>query len=567
LVRTVKVDFGGEYKDFPLGVSILLYGAVASGKTTFCLTLVREFLRNNLPIVWICLDESPNAVREKMAYFQVDYAGSQERNILRFIDIYSEQVTGKPLADPHVINCSSASNLNEINRSLMEALREVEGQGLVVFDSISTLLLYNRAGTAEEFMKVHLSRITSAGFTGFFILQRDLQEVQTEETLKMICDSVLEFGFDKDVRKIGILKLPLGTSGDWIESSLFAWNQPPSIAASRPFGPRKFMDAGGYLEEFKEHLIEGIKDGLTGANKKSADEAASAAREGRRPGENQPGDDSMPPGGPRPGEGFNQHGQYQGQMQQPTVQHIDKQIIVTEFAGLPDKLGDEIKNLLSEQLKLRDEINEKEELTKESKKRLDLLAGEESEAAQAFRELKQQEDTIHKTILERRKELAELDAQKRMDEGRHKEVVKLFESAKSKVDGILSRKKELETKLHDLVEDSGELYIDIAPYIKDVIAKREAVVAKSKGALESFDLKIASKSGEITTLEAELAELVKRDYEKRSELEEVRNRKAKVESEVGNVSRARDETEARLKEILMKKREMESKLRELGGGE
>ena len=62
-MRAVKIDFGGELKEFPLGVSILLYGSVASGKTTFSLTLAREFLKNNLPCIWVCVDESPKSIK------------------------------------------------------------------------------------------------------------------------------------------------------------------------------------------------------------------------------------------------------------------------------------------------------------------------------------------------------------------------------------------------------------------------------------------------------------------------------------------------------------------------
>ena len=229
-MRAVKVDFGGESKEFPLGVSILLFGPVASGKTTFSLTLVKEFLKDGLPCIWVCLDEGPDSIREKMEYFKIDYRASQDNKLMRFIDVYSEQITGKALDDPYVINCSSAFNLNELNRAMMRALSEVAGQGIIVMDSVSTLLLYNRSESCEEFLKVHMSRITSAGFTGFFILQRDLQDLQTEETLKMMCDSVLEFGFDKDARRIGIIKIPLGSSGDWIGSSLFAWQQPQVIS-------------------------------------------------------------------------------------------------------------------------------------------------------------------------------------------------------------------------------------------------------------------------------------------------------------------------------------------------
>jgi len=612
-MRSVKVDFGGELKEFPQGVSILLYGSVASGKTTFSLTLAKEFIRNSLPCIWICLDESPVSVREKMAYFQLDYPGSQEKNLLRFIDLYSEQITGKAMADPYVINCSSAFNLNEINRALARAFSEVEGPGIVVFDSVSTLLLYNRSGTAEEFLKVHMSRITQSGFTGFFILQRDLHDSQTEETLKMMCDSVLEFGFDKDARKIEIIKLPLGSSGEWIESSLFAWQKAPGISISRPGGPRKYMDSGGYIEEFKEGLIEGLREGFTkekaedegkggggaagaagspGAGKKVSKEGEVGFDEGEDGSQPPaPGSGEGPGSGvaaPRGGHRFQakaegelsvedaQRRNLQGEsvasassrgiVPIPTVQHIDKQIIVTDFSGIPDKLGDEIKDLLNEQLRLRDAMNEKESLTRESKKRLELLENKEAQAKYEVKEINAKNEEIRKALNAKKTALVALEAQKTAEEAKLKEAVKTQQAVKTKIDGILSRKKTLETKIHDLMQTPGELYIDLNPYLQDVITRLEAEVAKSRETLDSIDVRIAESSTAIKIFEGDLVEVSRHTEDKMAELEEVRSRKAKVEAELAAVSEARKETETKLKGIVDKKKQLEEKLKELMGG-
>ncbi len=511
-MKSVRVDFGGEFKEFPLGTSLLLYGPVGSGKKAFMFTLVREMLKNYLPCVWVCVDEGPVAVREKMSYLNIEYSSAQEGNQLRFIDLYSEQITGKPLTDPYVVGCSSAFNLNEINRALMRALSELNGQGLVVFDSISTLLLYNKASSVAEFLKVHMSRITSAGFTGFFIMQRDLHDPQTDETMKMMCDAVLEFGFDGDRRKIGVLKLPLGSSGDWIESSLFAWQQPQSVTLSKPPAPKKYLDSGGYLEELRESVTEGMKAGFA--------EAAKTEK---------------------------------------------PQQVVIGFQGMPDSLREELKAILAEQSKLSEAAASADARERNGRQALDQLASRESQAAMAMREIDEQNASLRRAVEGKKTELAELEAQKRIEDGKLMEAERKFREVKSKVDSIVGRKKALESRLQDIVEGLPALTLDMTQIFKDALGKAEANVAKCRQASEALDVRVSALRAEVKRMMEESTVVGRRGLEKRVELDEVRTRKASVESEMGLVSAARSETESRLAEINAKRKLLEDKVRELGG--
>jgi DNA repair exonuclease SbcCD ATPase subunit len=247
----------------------------------------------------------------------------------------------------------------------------------------------------------------------------------------------------------------------------------------------------------------------------------------------------------------------------PTVQHIDKQIIVTELSGLPDKLGEDLKKLLNEHLHLREAMHEKDEQTRESKKRLDLLENKENQAVREVRIIEEKNDSVRKELSTKRVALTELQAQKSKEETAYADALSKLQSAKSKVDAINHRKKNLETKIHDLVEDSGELYINLAPYLQDVISKREGEVSKSREILGKFDASLSSLRTDVKILEDELTDMTRKTDGKRLELEDVRNRKAKVESELNLVSSARDETESKLRAIVEKKKLMEEKLKEL----
>lgn len=244
-----RIDLGGDVREFPFGISLLLYGSVGSGKTTFCLNLVKEFLSNSKPVVWFCLDTSPQRIREQLEYFEVDYAKYEQENLLVYIDAYSSQVSMDSLKEPSIIPVSSAANLNELNMALKKAFAKINDPGIVIFDSVSNLLLYTNQSLCEEFIKVNMNRVSVTGWTGFYIMQKDLHDKRTEETLKMIADGVLDFDVEDNNRVVRVMKLPYGATGDWIASNLFVDMTGSKKKVSREVvEPTKYLDAGGYIE-------------------------------------------------------------------------------------------------------------------------------------------------------------------------------------------------------------------------------------------------------------------------------------------------------------------------------
>ncbi|GEM_PF-4721547 len=198
-----------ESVGIPIGVPILLYGPVGSGKTTFSLRMAKEFLGRNLPLIWVCLDESPLNIRKKLSYFGVDNENLEKKNLVRYVDVYTEYVTGKALDEPYVLNCSSVSDLTEVNIALNTARKELKGGGLLVVDSVSTLLLYTNADICEKFLRITTGRFKSDDYTGLFILQKGMHSAEVEETMKMIADAVMGFEVDKGSWKVSIIKKPL----------------------------------------------------------------------------------------------------------------------------------------------------------------------------------------------------------------------------------------------------------------------------------------------------------------------------------------------------------------------
>jgi len=558
-MRVVQLELGGETKEFPLGVSILLYGSVGSGKTTFSLTLAKEFLAEGMPCVWICLDESPKTIRDKMSFFKIDHEKYERENQLRIIDIYSEQITGFPFDDPYVINCSSAFNLNEVNRSLMTALSQVQGQGIVIFDSVSTLLLYNKSSTCEEFLKVHMSRITTAGFTGFFILQRDLHTTQTEETLKMMSDSVLEFGFAKEGRQIGVSKLPLGTAGDWIESSLFSWQQPVAVTAAMT-GGRKVMDSGGYIEDIKEGVAEGVKGALEEIRKHEDEQEQPERRRSR----SEPEDPDDLSGKEKAWAKLTEEmakafekGFSNIKLEAPNLKElkIEKETM--------EKLSTQIQGMSNQHASLVDKAREHEQLSRENREKLDHLANQEHRTSIQVKDIDEKTRALLSVVEEKRSHISETEKKLAKEKERYEKALQDKKASNLKAESLRVSSKKLEDKIKMLLDSTEGMDIDISPYIAEMSARLDQEVESAKKSMEALAEKIEASNTEIQSLERQIVENAEAKKSKAYELETVRTEKVKVQSELSLITTARKETEEKLSTLAESRKKLEEQLKSL----
>lgn len=171
----------------PKGSILLLRGVPSSGKTIFCLTLVKELLENGTRCIYVTTELPPDALK-KQAYseFGWDLAKDEREGRLLFLDGYSWRL-GK--TGPHVLDLSS---LTQVGHSLFELFRKESGRFFFVFDSLTSLMLYNKPANVTQFMQVQVARLREKNAGGVLVLEAGVSDQQTINLLSFFVDGLFE---------------------------------------------------------------------------------------------------------------------------------------------------------------------------------------------------------------------------------------------------------------------------------------------------------------------------------------------------------------------------------------
>ncbi len=115
-------------------------------------------------------------------------AGIKTRNFI-FIDCVKVGIKG--FSDVKVVFVSSPKALTEMDIAIKKALDKEKFDGLV-FDSLSTLLVYEEPSTLIKFSHSVISKLRSAGVKGIFLALKDDVKSELMKDLSMFVDKVVE---------------------------------------------------------------------------------------------------------------------------------------------------------------------------------------------------------------------------------------------------------------------------------------------------------------------------------------------------------------------------------------
>jgi len=194
--------------------NILLIGPPGPEKMMLSIKL----LSNNLNIggkgVYITTDQLPQEIEQKSKKFAADLSQFTAKN-LWFVDCYSWTL-GKQLEERKDIVVPGPTALNDLSLGIAQSMQNAADSQSpsVIFQSVSTLLLYNNPEMVFRFVQILGSRLKFSNATTLLHLESSMHDEKVVTTMKHLADEVIELKSEDG--KTMILSPMLGIR-NWIE--------------------------------------------------------------------------------------------------------------------------------------------------------------------------------------------------------------------------------------------------------------------------------------------------------------------------------------------------------------
>jgi KaiC/GvpD/RAD55 family RecA-like ATPase len=195
--------------------SILVSAPAMSGKYGLVLEFLLEGDRRGEGGLFVTTNESVVSI---IPDFEELSGGAPES--LRFVDCVSEQQSVEErFPEDRVEYVASPGDMTGIGIGVSEQLRRFAGEEAdrtrVVFDSLSTLLMYSEVETVFRFLHVLTGRIDGVDAAGLFTIDPTTHDDETVNTLKQLFDGAIELRDGDGGSEIRFLGLP-DTPDGWI---------------------------------------------------------------------------------------------------------------------------------------------------------------------------------------------------------------------------------------------------------------------------------------------------------------------------------------------------------------
>jgi KaiC/GvpD/RAD55 family RecA-like ATPase len=176
----------GGYKN---PANIMIVGPTGMEKNAFAYHFASAANSRKEVVLLICADAAPASVVKKAASSGIDLKG---RNLF-FIDCYSTTINSKnePEATEDTQIVEGPGALNDLSLAINEIIKKGKDKKMrIVFDSLSTFVLYNPEDSIRKFLKIVGGRLKEAEATTIFLVEEGVHDKQLLSLLEHGMDSV-----------------------------------------------------------------------------------------------------------------------------------------------------------------------------------------------------------------------------------------------------------------------------------------------------------------------------------------------------------------------------------------
>jgi KaiC/GvpD/RAD55 family RecA-like ATPase len=165
--------------------NIILLGPSGNEKVAFGYHFAGAAGKDEVSFV-VCGNSSPSDVMKKASTMGIDLGH------VHFIDCYTSTLgRDTPPSSETVTVVPGPSALNDISLALNEAMRSAQGKRMrVVFDTLSTFVLYNSKDSIKKFLSIIEGRLRSSNATVLYLVDEGVHDKQLLSLIEHGMDSI-----------------------------------------------------------------------------------------------------------------------------------------------------------------------------------------------------------------------------------------------------------------------------------------------------------------------------------------------------------------------------------------
>lgn len=159
------------------------------GKKEFLDSYTRQMIKENKELIFVLTDKTPAQKKQELLKNKIFFKN------LCFVDCYSQQAGEESKEDENVKNVAGPLALNEVSIALSEFGRDFakkQAPHSIVFDSLSTLLMYADANAIARFLQILIARIKKFGGDVIFTIEEGMHDPKAIATIEHLMDEIIE---------------------------------------------------------------------------------------------------------------------------------------------------------------------------------------------------------------------------------------------------------------------------------------------------------------------------------------------------------------------------------------
>ncbi len=176
----------------PLRSNVLVYAPPFIGKEIILKRFALAGLKEGEKVIFVLTDKSFVDLRDEMIKLDEKFEEHEKNGMVRYIDVYSKSVELEEEESEWVIFVDSPVNRERIASSIFQIQKQNFGQHRIVFDSLSTLIVYSDAKAVFRFLQVLSGVCKRMGATSMFSMTRGMHDEMEVQTIKHLMDGVIE---------------------------------------------------------------------------------------------------------------------------------------------------------------------------------------------------------------------------------------------------------------------------------------------------------------------------------------------------------------------------------------